>query len=70
MPTACDLCDKPFPTEQRRVHYQPRPSDPTELVATMWACPRCAQGTDWPTPAQLSAEVEAGRHPGVLFVTV
>lgn len=41
-PFTCDICDKEFPPQDRRYVIQPRPSDPTELVAVMWTCPTCA----------------------------
>lgn len=38
----CDICNEDFPTEERYVNPHPRPSDPTECVATMWVCEGCA----------------------------
>ena len=41
MDHTCDLCDKPLPPEDRIVSRRPRPSDPSEMVAIMWACEEC-----------------------------
>lgn len=41
MTITCDLCDAETPFRTRWAHLTLRPSDPTEVVATIWACPPC-----------------------------
>ena len=68
--TTCDFCDAEFAEADRRVAHDRRPSDPTEVVALMWACPPCGTSLELPTPAELHRQLEAGELPGVLFITV
>ena len=66
----CDFCDETEHYGYRHVVPMVRPSDPTELVAIMWACRPCGFRDGLPSAEQLHREVEAGMHEGVAFVTV
>jgi hypothetical protein len=37
----CDLCAKEFPAAERVYICTPRPSDPSEIVCILYACPVC-----------------------------
>jgi len=37
----CDVCGKTTDLDDKFVEAMPRPSDPHEIVATMWYCPDC-----------------------------
>jgi hypothetical protein len=43
MTITCDFCDAETPFASRWAHLTPRPSDPTEVVATLWTCPPCGE---------------------------
>lgn len=73
----CDFCDGTFDMQDRRVVAQRRPSDPTEIVAVMWACPGCGDEHNLPTADALVNAVEERRESlgsidlkGIIFVTV
>jgi rubredoxin len=46
----CDFCGRTTDMALRRPVCQPRPSDPTELVATLWLCPACGDKMTPPLP--------------------
>jgi hypothetical protein len=70
MQTTCDTCGVTFATSERHVAIQPRPSDPSELCAVMWACPPCGRELGWPTPEDVEADLEAGKLPGIAFLSL
>lgn len=57
----CDFCGKEFEMALRHCVALPRPSDPQELVAVMWACPTCGIKEKLPTASALGKAVEEGR---------
>lgn len=65
----CDDCGREYPWHARHVAVMPRPSDPSELVAVLAFCPPCGRKGSHPTPATLEREIEAGKHPGIAFLT-
>ena len=70
----CDICDEEFPYSERWCNPQPRPSDPTECVATMWVCKDCAWDEDmWMPAEEVIDRIENGKEVlgrRYLFVTV
>ena len=57
----CDFCGREYDVALRRVVAMPRPSDPTELVATMWGCGRCDESSHLPFASDLVHRVETGQ---------
>ena len=76
--TECDYCEAEFNHADRWVAALRRPSDPTELVAVMWACPPCGEANGLTSPDQITA-IEDGitgegpavpGYEGIYFITV
>lgn len=69
----CDYCEVEFDLGDRHVAALPRPSDPSEIVAVMWACPSCGVTEKLPTAKAVIEAVESGKEwdgRRYLFVTV
>jgi len=68
--TDCDFCGQEFSTAERHVVTQRRPSDPTDLVSTMWACPDCGAKNNLPSVQQVWTDFENGEYKGILFLSI
>jgi hypothetical protein len=75
--TECDYCEAEFPMQDRWVAAMRRPSDPSELVAVMWACPPCGEANGLQSPEVIDAierGIEDGEavpgYEGIYFITV
>jgi hypothetical protein len=69
--TGCDNCGEDFEVIDRHVNAHPRPSDPTDLVATLWFCPSCGEEAGWPTAEDiLNAVDETDMWQGNRYISV
>lgn len=63
----CDCCEKKTVAKNKRYLLNTRPSDPTELVAIMWTCPKCASSVGAMT---VKACEKYREENGYLFLTL
>ncbi len=69
----CDICGRDFPPGDSRYALTTRPSDPSEVVCVMWACPECGDKAGFVTEAEAErrfAEGYYGRQAAFLTIPV
>lgn len=67
----CDFCGWSLDYEFRRIVAVPSPTDPSELVATMWACTSCGKFYNLPRATDLIKSVEAGQEiDGQIYLSI
>lgn len=66
----CDVCETPYPWKDRMVGVDRPFNSPDELVAVMACCPNCGPNMGFETPEKIEEDVDAGKYPGILFVSV